>query len=73
MAGQAAKEDASTARAHAKWESLHSFKHTADDRLVWDHGISVSGVHLFMGLGEGMTPFPYSGVSGKFLVLVCLL
>lgn len=73
MAGQAAKEDASTAGDQAKWGSLHFFKHTPGDRLLWDHGVSELGVPHFMGLGEGVTPFPYSGVSGEFSVLVCLI
>lgn len=73
MAGQAAKEDASTVGDQAKWGSRHSFKHTPDDRWVWDYGISVSGVHHFMGLDEEVTLFPYSGVSGKFLVLARLI
>lgn len=74
VAGQADKEDASTVGDQAKWGSLHSFRHTPGDRLVWDHGVSELGVPPFMGLGEGgVTPFPYSGVSGEFSVLVCLI
>lgn len=58
VAGQAAKEDASTAGDQAKWGSLHFFKHMPGDRLVWDHGVSELGVPHFMGLGEGGDTLP---------------